>query len=102
MIDVLITLIGKGKSFTDENGNEKFEEVNTEVFGNIGNIGQREFAAASQMGLKPELMVEIWSFEYSGEEELKLGDRLYSIYRTYQKGDRLELYLTQRSGINEA
>ena len=101
MMDVLVTLIGKGKSFVDENGNEKFEVVETEIFGDIGNIGQREFAAASQMGLKPEFMIEIWSFEYNGEDKLKLGDKLYSIYRTYQKGDRLELYLTQRSGINE-
>ena len=101
MTDGSIVLIGKGKSFTDENGNEKIETTETEIFGVIGNIGQREFAAASQMGLKPEIMVEIWGFEYNGEENLKLGDKLYSIYRTYQKGDKLELYLTQRSGVNE-
>lgn len=101
MSDLLVTLIGKARKFIDDNGNEKFEKDETEIFGNLGSISQREFAAASQMGLKPELMVEIWSFEYSGEETLKLGDKLYSIYRTYQKGDRIELYLTQRSGVNE-
>lgn len=101
MSDLLVVLIGESKSFTDENGNERFENVEREIFGNLRSISQREFAAASQMGLKPELMVEIWSFEYNGEDKLKLGDKLYSIYRTYQKGDRLELYLTQRSGVNE-
>lgn len=100
-MDETVILIGKDERYTDENGNEKFKNRETEIFGTVTSVGQREFAAASQMGLKPELMVEIWSFEYNGEEELKLGDRLYSIYRTYQKGDRLELYLTQRSGVNE-
>lgn len=101
MIDVAVVLIGKGKSFIDENGNEKFESAETEIFGIIRNIGQREFTAASQIGLKPEFMVEIWDFEYNGAETIKYRDKLYSIYRTYQKGDRLELYLTQRSGVNE-
>ena len=101
MMDLIVTLIGKDHSFIDENGNEKTNRIETEIFGTLKSVGLREFAAASQMGLKPELMVEIWSFEYNGEEKIKLEEKLYSIYRTYQKGDRLELYLTQRSGVNE-
>ena len=100
-MDETIVLIGKGKHCTDENGNEKSKSRKTGVYGTIKSVSQREFAAASQMGLKPELVIEIWSFEYNGEEEVKLRDKLYAIYRTYQKGDRLELYLTQRSGVNE-
>lgn len=101
MMDLIVTLIGKDHSFIDENGNEKTKKIETEIFGTLKSVGLREFVAASQIGLKPELMVEIWSFEYNGEEKIKLEDKLYSIYRTYQKGDRLELYLTQRSGVNE-
>lgn len=97
----IIVLIGKGECCTDENGNEKFKNNRRGAYGAIKSVGQREFVAASQIGFKPEIMVEIWSFEYSGEEEVILGNKRYSIYRTYQKGDRLELYLTRRSGVDE-
>ncbi len=100
-MDEIIILISKGERYTDENGNEKFEIAETEIFATVRNVGQREFAAASQIGLKPEFMVEIWDFEYNGAETIKFRDKLYSVYRTYQKGDKLELYLTHRSGVNE-
>lgn len=99
MGDLILTLIEKSPAGTDECGNELYDEKRTAVFAKQRSVGLKEFSAAAQMGLRAELVIEVWSFEYGGEEEAELWGRRYFIYRSYKSGDRTELYLTKRSGI---
>lgn len=61
------------------------------VFANKKSVRQNEFYQAQALGLRPELMFEIRSFEYTGEEKLEFDDHEYSIIRTYDRGETIEL-----------
>ena len=80
---------------------ETSEEVN--VFAYVSSVTMSEFYQAGLQGMKPEYRFLIWQTEYSGEELLKYGDNIYSIYRTYLRDDgRIELYVTLKKGEEES
>ena len=67
-------------------------ETKTEVFANKKSIRQSEFYQAAATGLRPEIMFEVWSEEYSNQPKLKYNNKLYTIIRTYDKdGELIEL-----------
>ena len=70
------------------------------VFANKKNVSQSEFFNAGQVGLKPQYLFEIRLSEYGGEGELVFNNKSYSIYRTYEKGENIELYCEVRVGGN--
>lgn len=100
-VSEIVTLIGAGKSDFDSDGNEILTETELEIFGTVKSVSQREFATAAQIGLKPEFVVEVWESEYNGATKVRVRGKLYDIYRTYTNNERIELYATKRSGINE-
>lgn len=91
MHDEIVTLIAE----INEVAEEKFD-----VFATIGGIGQKEFFAASQTGLKPDFKITIWQSDYEGQTIVEMNNMRYSVYRTYPlRGGRIELYLTSRIGV---
>jgi SPP1 family predicted phage head-tail adaptor len=65
------------------------------VFANKKSVRQSEFYQASAAGFKPELMFEIRSFEYEGENVLTFEGKDLSIIRTHSKnGEITELICT--------
>jgi SPP1 family predicted phage head-tail adaptor len=72
------------------------ESFNTnEVFANKKSIRQSEFYQAMAHGLKPELMFEINSLDYDGQQKLIYEGKTYQIMRTYSKNDEtVELICT--------
>lgn len=62
-----------------------------EVYANRKSIRQSEFYQAMATGLKPEIMFEIRSVEYKGETKLEYAGKDYTIIRTYDKGEIMEL-----------
>lgn len=68
-----------------------------EVFANKRSVSQSEFFNAGQSGLKPQYLFEIRLSEYAGEDQLIFNGTLYSIYRTYEKGENVELYCEVRA-----
>lgn len=64
-------------------------------------IGQKEFSAAMQSGLKAQLTIVIDHDEYDGEKEIEYNRVTYSIYRTFVRDDGdIELYCEVRVGGN--
>lgn len=61
------------------------------VFANKKSIRQSEFYQAQTSGLKPELTFEIYSFEYDDEPKVKYNGKNYTIIRTFETGEILEL-----------
>ena len=81
------------------------EEIRTEgsakeVFAELSSITRQEFFTAGAAGLKPSLEAIIYSFEYNDEPIVKIGNKRYSVYRTYLRAedDRIELYLEEKEG----
>ena len=61
------------------------------VFANKTSVRQSEFYQAMQTGLRPEIMFEVRSAEYRDDPKLRYDGREYSIIRTYDKGETMEL-----------
>lgn len=102
--DIIITLIKKGASMRDEHGNAVYPETENTVFAVQKSVKQSEFFQAAAAGFKPDMVLEVYSFEYNGEELCEIGGDRYSVYRTYRipNTDRLELYLTAIVGDTDA
>lgn len=102
--DVICTLIKKGTADKDEYGNVVFSEKRTTIFAEKKSVRQSEFFQAAAVGFKPEVMLEVYSFEYHGEEFCEIDGERFNIYRTFEKPNsyRLELYLTALAGETNA
>ncbi len=97
--DVQVTLYGDSAYTKDADGNETATEKSTTVYGTQESVFAAEYFNAGKLGIKPSCMVKIYSDEYGGEKYLSVdgGDRM-SIYRTYDIGEKIELYCTGRTG----
>jgi len=98
MIDVVVTLEGEETYSIDTNGNEVAVGQSTAVFGTLKSATSAEFMAAGKLGIKPSCTVEIYTAEYSGEKTAVINGKRLTVYRTYVKGDRIELHLSERTG----
>lgn len=84
---------------SDSIGQKIATDVEKTVIGNKTNISSQEFNDASVRGLQPQFRVEVWTMEYNGATEVKIGNTKYSVYRTYENNDgKTELYLEKRVG----
>lgn len=90
----LIAVTSSGNSF-----DRKQTIIRNTVFCAEKSVGQKEFFSAEARGLKAEYQLDIWAQDYNGEETAEYGTdkdgkpKQYKIYRTFKKGDKLELYL---------
>ena len=76
------------------------QEERTDAFARIESVGQSEFFAAAQNGLKPQFKATLWEHDYDGQPIVILGGRRYSVYRTYIRTDqKIELYLSEKIGV---
>lgn len=76
------------------------KEDKTDVFGRIESVGQSEFFAAAQNGLKPQYKVTLWEHDYDGQTIVIVSGKRYSVYRTYIRPDqKIELYLDGKIGV---
>lgn len=98
MVEGIVTLIGKTYSF-DDYGNQISTDTEKEVFAEIQSVSQTEFFEAGQTDFKAEYKVIIWDCEYSNERVIEYNNQQYSVYRTFLKGDKIELYLSQKVGV---
>ena len=75
-------------------------ETEREVFCNILSISRSEWFQAGQTGLKPELMITVFSGEYNEEQEVELRGVRYAVYRTFLRADDfVEIYLQRKAGV---
>lgn len=85
----------------DKTGQTKTTPTTTSHIGEIKSITQNEYYKAEQAGIRPQGIIIMSRFDYSGETQLKIGNDTFTIYRTYQPGtDRIELYYGERVGNN--
>lgn len=69
-----------------------------EVLANKKSVRQSEFYEARNLGLKPELVFEVHSFEFNNCEKVKHDNKEYDIVRVYDKGEITELTVTSFTG----
>jgi hypothetical protein len=94
--DSVVTLIAQIDAETEEH---------FDLFATIESVGQKEFFAAAQTGIKSEYRVIVWQSDYAGQTviELPVGigiKKRWQIYRTYARNDgKIELYLAEKIGV---
>jgi len=62
-----------------------------DAYANKKSVRQSEAYQAAAVGLKPELMFEVRSFDYEQEERIDYNGKLYEISRVYDRGEITEL-----------
>ncbi|BBN99161.1 phage head closure protein [Sporolactobacillus terrae] len=66
------------------------------------NVSRAEFAAAGQLGLKPDLVLAVDSDEYDGENQIDYAGKRYAVYRDYLRTDGYtELYCEVKAGVHK-
>lgn len=100
-MDETIYLIGyEHNGHFDDDGNEVLESKARMVHAQKLSPGQKEFHVAGQNGLKASKVFKIYEHEFAGEQEVLYAGKIYSVYRTFQKGNKLEIYCEVRIGDN--
>ena len=86
----------------DDEGNEREgEPVDTQVFCNVRSLGFETWATAAQLGLKPELQVEVRTIDYAGQSQAIFNGREYDLSYSSTRGDNTILtYATHARNDN--
>lgn len=102
--DTVVKLIKRAAPEKDEYGNAIYPEQVTPVYAEKKAVRQSEFFQAHAAGFKPEVVLEVHSFEYHNEELCEMEGERFKIYRAYPIGktERTELYLTAIVGDTDA
>ena len=82
----------------DELQQEIEEETNRLVFCNRQSITMNEFYQAGQTDIKAAHKFVMNSMDYQDEKLISFKGKRYSIYRTYDTYDFIELYAEVRNG----
>ena len=94
------TLIQKAFS-SDDIGNQIPIETETLIYTTEKSMNRYDWAEAGRIGLNPSHLLVTAAVNYSGETEIDYEGERYSIYRTYQRGDEIELYLEKKGGVQD-
>lgn len=82
----------------DEIGQIVEDETEVEVVASLRSVSLTEWTDAGQLGLSAQYQAAIWSAEYHGEDTVQIDDKRYKVYRTYETGRKIELYLEELMG----
>ncbi|HIX43026.1 MAG TPA: phage head closure protein [Candidatus Kurthia intestinigallinarum] len=83
-------------------GQERKSFVPSEVFCKKKSVTRTEYFTAGQSGLRPSAMFKVHLLDYDQELYIRHEEKIYSIYRTFENGNFIELYCEVRSGANQS
>lgn len=73
-------------------------ETSRQIFCNKQSISMNEFYQAGQTDIKAAHKFVINSMDYKDEKRIRYKGKIFSIYRTFEKNDYIELYAEVRNG----
>ena len=77
----------------------EIEEYKRMAFCEKKSTPQTEFFEAGRNGIKANCVLIPNTLDYNGESKVRYKDKVYSVYRTYERADDcIELYCEVRSG----
>lgn len=98
MFKDIVTLIKTTKQSDGAGGYEHVLESEKVVFANKKSVKQTEFYLAAQADLQVESIFRISLLDYDDERILKHNEKFYSVIRTFEMGDFIELTCQRRIG----
>lgn len=97
-----ITLIGKTYEKDEIGQFVPASEAEKTIECKIDSVGRSEWLTAHQGGYEAQFVMDVFSASYNGEKKVRYKGKTYDIYRTYQRGDRTELYIGDKVGDLDA
>lgn len=91
--DGVITLITLAISRNAEGIDAETETARADVYAQLDAVGYREFYAAQQAGITPEITATIFEADYERQRVAIVDGVRYRVVRTYKRGDKVELTL---------
>ena len=82
----------------NEYGIFESRKTRSKVFIKVDSVTGREWFEGGRNGLNPQYRFTMFRFDYHGEKVIEYNDVQYTIYRTFEKGDNIELYVELRKG----
>lgn len=73
-------------------------ETKKKVFCSKTSVTSAEWFEGGRNGLNPEYRFIVFKYDYNNEEVLEYNSVQYTIYRTYENNDLIELYVEKRKG----
>lgn len=98
MISNAAKLINQTTSY-DNIGQPTHTESQTTIFVEEKSITRAEWSEAGRNGFNPEILLVTPFMNYNGQRFVEYKSIRYAIYRTYQSGDNIELYLEKKGGV---
>lgn len=94
----VITLITVEQVSDGAGGYENKPGTKRTVFANKKSATRSEFYLAQQADLEVEVVFTVYLSEYNDERVIEHNNRYYSVIRTFEKGDFIELTCQRRIG----
>lgn len=82
----------------DAIGQSVATESQTMIFVDESSITRAEWTDAGRNGFNPQICLITPFMNYDGQRFVEYKSKRYAIYRTYQRGDNIELYLELKGG----
>lgn len=97
-----VTLIQPGEVITDEIGNQRAAETKQTILCKRQSVKRSEFYDAKQFDLKPEIILTVHAYEYSGEPLVEFKGKRYSVIKTFEVGtEEVELTCGTKKGVGQ-
>lgn len=88
-----------GETYTQDSlKNVERTKTYREIICEVKSTYASEWHNAKRDGLAPSFTLETALANYQGEELVEYKGKEYAIYRTYERGDRIELYCQKVGG----
>lgn len=84
----------------DANGIWKESESAHRVFAKVDSVSASEFFDGGRNGLNPSLRFLVFAGDYHGEQIVEHEGLRFAVYRTYERGDSVEVYCERKGGTN--
>lgn len=97
MISTVIELV-KETGTQNEYGAFIYEESKRTVFAEVTSVSMSEFYEGGRAGLNPAYRFLVIAGDYENEDIIIYDGKRYSVYRTYETSDHVELYVELRAG----
>lgn len=74
-------------------------ETERKVYCYVTSVSGSEWFEGGRNGINPEYRAIMFRHDYQGENLMRIGETVYTVYRTYESAqDQIELYLEKRKG----
>lgn len=98
MFDSVVDLISSDFTISTASGIASEDSSTRTVYAEVESISRAEWFEAGNAGFKPEYRFRMPRSSYAGEMALEFDGVRYSIYRTFESKNEIELYAQKATG----